>query len=816
MHGLKTKNMKTIYNVLIILILASACRESASGLKRQSDTYQAIKELEGKISFQVWQYEGTKTMQKHDIPLTSGKTGNLQIENSTWNCFITETLPGKDGSVKLDARFRLEKGSLKNSGVAVAFNFSGWNTENYVMIPAIVYNGNRFRTIYGGYMPVYPADMYYNRNCPLSFSDDPRLSVKPGDPSKIELTTSNASTPAMTFFSPSKKRGFIMLTEQRTRFGNSGMIVEESPDRTSASFSVTAPAVREKIPSFGGFFNSGDSAVTWHQGDEVELHFKLYSFQVNNIPCFLEKFMDVRKALTGDNTPRNITPMSAILGFSAWQTDNYRWYEDNEYKLYSLDVFENFFGYKKVFQLGWVGGMMNTFPMLYLNKNPGQARAVSTIDFVVNRMQGKSGYFYGFFCDGEVKTELKREIPGEMIKEHPDVKVAMVRKNADALLWFIKQFMLLREQGNKAIIKPAWETAARNLARAFVTTWNKNGELGQYIDPVNGEIVIFNSTAAAIVPGALALASKYYGEPDFLKAAIEIANYYYYRDIVRLGLTTGHCGDISQDADSESAAGFLESMMALYWATSDSTWLDKAKAVAALVSSWVLSYDYSFPPSSDLGKLNVHAAGACFASTQNKHAAPGICCASGDYLFKLYRATGDRKYADLIHDIQHAHTEVVETPGRPTVSIGSRGAWEKNVKSNYDGCSMERIQISDAEGKDGVGMLYRNTSNAWNELNGMLMAIEIPGIYLNPDKNEIYVFDHVEVTETEHDRSGVMLQIKNPTAFPARVSIFAEPSEAAAKPLSYTAFMKWPSVEISPGATGRVKITHGGKAVLQK
>jgi hypothetical protein len=183
-------------------------------------------------------------------------------------------------------------------------------------------------------------------------------------------------------------------------------------------------------------------------------------------------------------------------------------------------------------------------------------------------------------------------------------------------------------------------------------------------------------------------------------------------------------------------------------------------------------------------------------------------------LFKLYRATSERKYADLIRDIQHAHTEVTETPARPTVSTGSRPSWETIARSNYYGCSMERIQPSDAEGKDGVGTLPKNTSNAWNELNGMLMAMELPGIYLQLDRNEMMVFDHVEVTVARWSKSGVVLQILNPTAFPARVSLFAETSADAKKPLSYTAFMKWDKIDIEAGQTRKVEVDSGGKLII--
>ena len=53
---------------------------------------------------------------------------------------------------------------------------------------------------------------------------------------------------------------------------------------------------------------------------------------------------------------------------------------------------------------------------------------------------------------------------------------------------FFKFFRILKAQGHGDLIKPAWEQSARRLAEAFVSTWNKSGEFGQYVDPATGEI----------------------------------------------------------------------------------------------------------------------------------------------------------------------------------------------------------------------------------------------------------------------------------------------------------------------------------------
>ena len=134
----------------------------------------------------------------------------------------------------------------------------------------------------------------------------------------------------------------------------------------------------------------------------------------------------------------------------------------------------------------------------------------------------------------------------------------------------------------------------------------------------------------------------------------------------------------------------------------------------------------------------------------------------------------------------------METPGRPTTGMGP-------------GSSMERITLADGEGKGAIGQIL-HTSNGWTEDNGMLMALENPGIYVRTDKDELYVFDHVEVRAVKRDKAGVTLEITNPTRFDAKVTILAESAKQAKKPLGYTAFLKWPKVEIKAGNTIRFDI----------
>jgi hypothetical protein len=218
----------------------------------------------------------------------------------------------------------------------------------------------------------------------------------------------------------------------------------------------------------------------------------------------------------------------------------------------------------------------------------------------------------------------------------------------------------------------------------------------------------------------------------------------------------------------------------------DAMWLEKSRKLANLCATWVVSYDYELPPNTELSQLGAKLAGVVWAATQNKHGAPGFCTSSGGPLFKIYRSTGDRRYAELIDDIAHAWQEGI----RPGGGIG------------------ERLTYCDADSRGDRGS--GDSDNGWCVFNGILMAMELPGIYMRTD-NEFYVFDHVQAKVNKRDANGVVLSITNPTIYDAKGSILAETLKESGKPLGYTAFLNWPKVEVKAGKTQIFRISTDGK-----
>lgn len=334
----------------------------------------------------------------------------------------------------------------------------------------------------------------------------------------------------------------------------------------------------------------------------------------------------------------------------------------------------------------------------------------------------------------------------------------------------------MKSMGNGNLIRKQWEDDVQRLADAFVKTWDEEGTWGNYLYVETGKVAIFNTTSGAMTIGGLALAAEYYKQPDYLRVAEESAGDLYRQYAIR-GFTSGGCGDILQNSDSETAVALMTSLMTLYEITGKASYLRQSRDLANLCATWTVSFDYQLPENTPLAKLGANLTGAVWASTQNKHGAPGFCTQSGDALFKLYRATGDTLYAELLRDIIHAHAEGIQPNGKIT----------------------ERLTYCDADQR---GSRADGWETGWNETNGALMALEIPGIYIRADLGNIYVFDHVEAKIIKNNSHKLALRIYNPTKYDAEITIFIENSKAAAKPLGDNSFLKWnDKIKIKAGET---------------
>jgi hypothetical protein len=186
------------------------------------------------------------------------------------------------------------------------------------------------------------------------------------------------------------------------------------------------------------------------------------------------------------------------------------------------------------------------------------------------------------------------------------------------------------------------------------------------------------------------------------------------------------------------------------------------------------------------GRAGIHTTGSVYANTQNKHSAPGLCTLSGLGLLKLFRATGDRFYLDLLWDIAHGLPQYLPHPLKP-------------LGDATPGHMCERVNMTDWEGADRIGETLRMTT--WAEISLMLTTIEIPGLYVRPDLSLALAFDHITAEVVADDPAEMTVRLMNPTLAHASVRIFSESSTAAQGPLAENYLHDCVIVELPPGAT---------------
>ena len=726
----------------------------------------------------VRRYEKSVLVEERAVPPSNaGET--FDFAGATWRLNASATR-GDECVLTLE----LITGTASDIVLALDVIFSEWSRRNYLLMPGVVYAGNRFACRPLRYPPMLtePDDLGPGKG-PF-ITDVPRLNDGEGL-SEIQLLAGGMASPHIGIFDPQRKLGALVLFDPFRNGRETGVTFRESDDRREATLSVATPGVRAgtryiccttRAASF-------DRGVDLAAGQSLSLRVRFDDFVCETVPDLFARLLETRTALTGPPALGDELPFSA-----AWEILETKYNRDNwdAAGYYRVGMGEN---RHQDFQVGWVGGLMNTLPLLHEGDDVSRQRALDTLDLVLARGgSGPSGFFHGIYHRGVWSGDgfdIDRRTPQE--RPHPERDhYHLLRKSADGLYFILRHFDLLARRQEGWTPPETWAQSTRACADAFVRMWKRYGQLGQFVDIRNGDIIIGGSSSAGIAPAGLALAARFFRQPDYLQAAQEIAGDFY-RRFTCAGLSNGGPAEILQNPDSESAAGLLESFTVLWEQTGDPRWLASAERSAALYASWQMPYDYTFPPRSEFGRLGLKSTGAVFANTQNGHGAPGICTLSGNSLFKLWRATGKPVYLQLIRELAHNLPQYLSREDRPIHA--------KDGKALPPGWINERVNTSDWD--ENLGGVF--CGSTWAEVSLMLTIMDIPGLYIRRDTGEVTAFDHVRAEPVLEDGQCVSVRVKNPTRFACAVKLLIEDAEGAQKPLHENYLWSARSLLLLPG-----------------
>lgn len=745
---------------LLVLLLVMIMDVNAQSLTEVSDSV---------IPF-ISCYDGTQLREKVNLSIKNNERIILS-DNTEWELTICQhTVSEQPDATDYQLTWTLTKGEAKEVAVGVSFPFTDWSVDNFVMVPAAVYAGNRFEVKDMAYPPYWYDQKEWRLDMPTTTTLAPALS-KYENNSKIELTTGNASTPLMAFYAPEKNLGWMVLTTQGSHLGNHGLFIEEDKKKAETIFSVMAPAVREKRATGSGFAPSGDKAADWKTGDQVSVQFRVYTFSASSIQDLYKRFSEVRKELNPSKRHEEL-PFSELWNLmnNLYQQD--RW--DETIDMYWLSKVGANTTWNHIWQLGWCGGGQVTLPLMMQGSDEVKQRALKNLEAIFSRTQTASGLFNAYGNGHEFASFGF----GSAFKYNE----TFVRSQGDWLYIAQRQFREIESTGG--VVPEYWKSGLKKQADCFERIWEKYNQFGQFVDVTTGDICIGGSTAGAIVPAGLALASQTYGQSGYLKVA-EAAARKYYQDYVLKGYTTGGPAEILSTPDSESAFALFETFMTLYEVSDNKEWLDYASDLLPICASWTVSYDFKFPVNSEMGRIQARSCGAVWASVANKHGAPGICTWSGDCLLKYFRATGDERAMELLVDIAHGFPQYVSR-------------WDRPIGRMPSGGCCERVNLSDWEGINGVGgSIFGSCS--WVETTGLLIATQLPGLYVLPDEKYYIVLDNIEVSQLSSGNEPLKLLLMNPTKFPAEVKVYQESLAEARKTMFNIRSDKMKLIHLNPG-----------------
>jgi len=721
---------------------------------------------EMKLFGEIAEAEGPRIIGRERIALTQGTT-QLALRSGALRSKLGTPEVGTL-SLTFTATADLAEVSL-----AAAIELTGWTREDYLMMPAGAYDGNRFRVESNDYPPMY-AQPCPNEVTPV-VTGVPKFDEW-GGTSGIHLLAGGLATPAIGAWRRTAQEAIFVLSPAFVGGHEVGLHAIEEADRLTLR--VDAPGLRPvRYQMCDASVATPDRGVALAEGDSLTLSLRVVRLACASMAEFYRHFGDLRELMLPRGAIQPVFPFSAAAGLVIENFDARQWAESEQTY---VDVIDEA-GIR--IQPGWVGSGMFTLAVLGEGTPDQQTRAARSLDYIVAKGLSPFGLFYGMIHSGGVVNDGF---------SHPQSENwLLLRKNGDMTLFLVRQCQLLEQREQP--VPPAWRSAVERNLEAYVSIWDRYQTFGQFVNVLTGEIVVGGATGAGTVVGALAAGGAWLNSPRALEVARQ-AGAAIAQTVIEAGYSVGGPGEILKAPDSESCAALIEGLVELWEVTGEASWLQRAADVAYQALTWTVSYDFDFPRESTFARMGMQTTGTVIASVQNKHSAPGICSLSSLALLKIARATDDATLRNLAVDIARTLPQYVSRADRPIPTGDGR--------ITPPGFMNERVNMSDWE-LYGIGSGEVFYGNCWCTTSMMLTAYEMPGIYVEFRPQRVSVLDHVTVESVSFLENSACLRIHNPCPVPARVKVVLDPSAEVAWAQVWADLI---IVEIAPGETQTVDL----------